>query len=109
MFNFILGLIIGGAGIWMVTRQRNLDSSAAAEGNDKSAMVINPEQVEKRQENLEKVLEMAKAKGEIRNDEVEHALKVSDSTAERYLEQLVGEGKLTRIGARGQSVFYKPK
>ena len=68
---------------------------------------VNPEQVRLKQEHLEKVLEMAREKGEIANDDVEKALGVSDSTAQRYLQELEATGKLQQIGERGKYVIYK--
>lgn len=69
----------------------------------------NAEAIEEKRKNLEKVLAMAKEKGEIRNDDVEHGLGVSNATAERYLQELEEQGKLVQIGATGQSVRYKLK
>lgn len=107
MFNFIIGLIIGGVGVWVI--KSKLDSSAAADVNDSGGRVINPEQVKQRRDNLERVLEMAREKGEISNDDVQKALGVSDATAERYLQELESQGKLGQIGQRGARVIYKIK
>ena len=41
----------------------------------------------------------------IKNDDVEKLLRVSDSTAQRYLGQLVREGKLRRVGALKQPTY----
>jgi Fic family protein len=103
MFNFIFGLIIGGLGVWMLMRRR-LDSRLR--GNDRG--VINPEQMEKKQENLERVLQIAKEKGQIRNDDVQSALGVSDATATRYLDQLEKQGKLVQSGSK-KGVIYRTK
>lgn len=50
-------------------------------------------QFRKRQK-LDKILNLARQKGRIKNDEVEKLVKVSDKTATRYLQQLVKEGTL---------------
>jgi len=42
----------------------------------------------------------------ITNNEVEHMLGVSNTTAERYLDQLEKAGKLKQIGKTGQGVTY---
>src|SRR3989344_2115843 len=69
--------------------------------------IINPAQMESRQENLEKILELLKQHDELTNDIVEKALGVSDATAERYLQELESQGKLTQVGQRGKYVIYK--
>lgn len=47
---------------------------------------------------LAKILELAREKGEIQNDDVEKLLRVSDSTAVRLLKKLVGRGILSQTG-----------
>ena len=47
---------------------------------------------------LEKILTVLQKKNHITNDEVEKLLHVSDSTAQRYLKQLVQEGRLRQVG-----------
>lgn len=51
-------------------------------------------------ERLEKVMEVAREKRIIANDDVERLLKVSNATATRYLNALVAAGRLRRFGAR---------
>lgn len=105
MLNFILGLIVGGVGVWFVIRKR-MDSRLR--GNDRG-VVTNPEQVEKRRKNLERVLELARQKGEIANDDVERILDVSNATAERYLQELEEQSKLVQVGTTGRNVLYRLK
>jgi len=52
----------------------------------------------KKQAKLDKIVALAQKKGRITNDDVEKLLHVSDSTAQRYLMQLVREGRLKRSG-----------
>ncbi|MDO8522269.1 MAG: hypothetical protein Q7S08_03210 [bacterium] len=52
----------------------------------------------RRQARLEKIMALAAKKKSIGNDDVEKLLRVSDSTATRYLSVLVRDGKLTRTG-----------
>lgn len=99
---FLLGIIVGGAVMRIVGSLRR----RADHGNDKVGGVINPEQVRVRRENLEKVMEMARKKREIANDDVENGLGVSDATAQRYLQELESQGKLVQIGTRGKYVKY---
>lgn len=66
---------------------------------------INPEQIAKRRENLKKVMAMARERDEIRNDDVQFALKVSDATATRYLDELERQGKLVQTGSKKGAVY----
>jgi predicted HTH transcriptional regulator len=57
---------------------------------------------------LEKILQLAKEKREITNDDVEKLLHVSDKTATRYLNELVREGKLKRLGLPSHARYQIP-
>ncbi len=99
---FILFWIAVGAGIyWLITKV------GPKAPDDFSGNPINPEQIQKRRENLDKILGLAQTKPKISNSDVQALLGVSDPTATRYLEYLVNLGKLTRVGERGQGVYYK--
>jgi len=52
-----------------------------------------------RQKKLEILMESARKKRRITNDEAQKILRVSDKTAERYLKELVEQGKLERFGS----------
>ena len=67
------------------------------------------EQSEKKAENKKKILEFVQANGKIQNNDVEKLAGVSNATAERYLDELEKEAKLTQHGDIGQSVFYTVK
>ncbi len=54
---------------------------------------------------LDKVVALAAKKRSIKNDDVEKLLRVSDSTAQRYLNQLMKEGKLRRVGSPKQPTY----
>ena len=54
---------------------------------------------------LDKILAFAAKKKSIKNDDVEKLLKVSDATAQRYLNQLISEGKLRRVGHPKQPTY----
>ncbi|MFZ2555874.1 MAG: hypothetical protein WAZ27_01830 [Minisyncoccia bacterium] len=56
---------------------------------------------------LDKILALAAKKKSIKNDDVEKLLRVSDSTARRYLKQLVQEGRLKMTQAANDA-FYEP-
>ena len=67
------------------------------------------EQSTKKAENKQKVLAFVQEHGKIQNNDVEKLASVSNATAERYLDELEKEGKLTQHGTIGQNVFYTPK
>jgi predicted HTH transcriptional regulator len=67
------------------------------------------EQSARKAENKQKILAFILANGKTQNHEVEGLLGVSKATAERYLDELENEGKLTQHGAIGQNVFYTGK
>ena len=96
MSKLILGIIIGAVIVWLLVKKSG------------AGKAVNPEQIEEKQKNLEKVLEMARAKGKISNDDVQHALGISDRTATRYLEELESQGKIQQVGRTGKQVFYRP-
>ena len=101
-----LPLVVGPlVAVWLMKREQPLSSSPLARGEGNTNP--NAEEMERKRENLEKVMALAAAKGEIANDDVEHGLGVSDKTAERYLEELVEQGKIDRVGSPGKYVIYK--
>jgi predicted HTH transcriptional regulator len=67
------------------------------------------EQVEQKAENKKKIMEFVQANEKIQNNDVEKLAGVSNATAERYLNELEKEGKLTQHGVIGQNVFYTIK
>lgn len=68
---------------------------------------LNPEQIKKRRENLEKIMALARQSPRMTNDQIQKALGVSEATTARYLTYLVNLDKLVRIGDRGQQVYYQ--
>lgn len=96
--NYVILIIIALAGIalGMYIARRN--------GNGLIA-----EQSAKKAENKKKILEFIQANEKIQNHDVEKLAGVSGATAERYLDELEKEGKLTQHGVIGQSVFYTSK
>jgi predicted HTH transcriptional regulator len=60
---------------------------------------------ERKSKRLEKILQFAKEKREITNDDVEKLLHVSDITATRYLNELVKQGRLKRIGPPSRAKY----
>ena len=66
-------------------------------------------QVEQKAENKEKILAFVQEHGKIQNNDVEKLVGVSNATAERYLDELEKEGRLSQHGTIGQGVFYTSK
>jgi predicted HTH transcriptional regulator len=66
----------------------------------------NQQRAREHQEHLDKILASFGADEEITNDKVEHLLGVSNTSAERYLDQLEKSGKLRQVGNTGKHVIY---
>jgi len=56
--------------------------------------------------NLENFIAQKQVGEKITNDDAQNLLKVSDATAERYLQELEQKGLLKQEGEIGQSVYY---
>jgi len=67
------------------------------------------EQTKQKAENKQKILAFVQEHGKIQNNDVEKLAGVSNATAERYLDELEQEGKLTQHGVIGPNVFYTLK
>lgn len=95
---FVLILVaIAGIALGMHIARRNATTAFIAK------------QMEQKAENKQKILAFVQEHRKIQNNEVEKLAGVSNATAERYLDELEKEGKLTQHGAIGQSVFYTLK
>jgi len=66
-------------------------------------------QVEKKAENKQEILAFVRERGQVKNNDVEKLVGVSNATAERYLNELEKEGKLVQHGTIGPDVFYTLK
>lgn len=93
---FLIVVALAGIALGMYIARRN--------GNGLIA-----EQSAKKAENKQKILAFVQEREQIKNDDVEKLVGVSNATAERYLSELEKEGKLTQNGKIGQSVFYTLK
>ncbi len=95
---FILFLVaIVGIALGMYIARRNATTGFIAK------------QMEQKSQNKQEILEFVQQHGKIQNNDVEKLAGVSNATAERYLDELEKEGKLTQHGTIGQNVFYTPK
>ena len=59
-----------------------------------------------KQQKLDKIMTELEKRGTIINNEVEKLLRCSDATATRYLEELIRQGKIKRVGVTGSAVHY---
>lgn len=63
-------------------------------------------QIAKKTENKRKILTFIQTNDKIQNSDVEKLAGVSNATAERYLDKLEKEGKITQHGTIGRSILY---
>jgi len=68
---------------------------------------LNQKRGEAKEVHLSQVMELVREKGDVRNDDVEKILEVSNTTAQRYLDELEEKGHLEQIGHIGRGVYYK--
>jgi len=53
-----------------------------------------------------RIVVAAQKEGRVTNDTVEDMFCIGDRTAGNYLQQLVDEGQLTKVGTTGRGVYY---
>ena len=94
ILTFILGIIVGGVGVWVFRKRKPLDFARG-------------EQTRQKRENLQKVLELFISRDKLTNDDIQKLLGVSDATATRYLEELEKEGRIRQAGRTGRGVYYE--
>lgn len=105
---FGIGVLVGIIGYYFGKKRDS--SPPEADQNDAGVgQVINPAQVKKHKENLGQIVGFLAIREKITNNDVEKLLGVSNATAERYLNELEGMGKITQVGKTGQSVSYTLK
>ena len=97
--NYLILIIVALAGIalGMYIARRNANAGFIAK------------QMEQKTENKQKILVFVQEHGKIQNNDAEKLVGVSNATAERYLDELEKENKLTQNGIIGQNVFYTAK
>lgn len=101
MIYFILGLIIGGGGVYLILRPK-LNQKTLTE----KVVVANEDEAEKH-ENIAKITDYIKDKEQFTNDDLQDLLKVSDTTIGRYLEELEHNKIIEQVGKTGRSVYYE--
>lgn len=106
--DFIIGVIVGGISIgviiWLVMLIRNGRTCCQQEEKNKGNPSPN---IESKQENITKLVDLILKQDKITNAEVEKLLNVSDATAERYLQELEKEGKLKQVGTDQKDTYYQ--
>lgn len=100
--NLIIYLLIGfivGIGVMILVMKRKMAEimKLAPESEDE----------QKKKENLVKVENYIINKVKFTNDELQHLLKVSDTTIGRYLQELEEQGKIRQVGKTGKAVYYE--
>lgn len=96
-YSILIIVAIAGIALGMYIARRNANAGFIAK------------QMEQKAENKQKILTFVQEHGKIQNNDAEKLVGVSNATAERYLDELEKEGKLTQHGVIGQGVFYTPK
>ncbi|XKT74373.1 MAG: FaeA/PapI family transcriptional regulator [Patescibacteria group bacterium UBA2163] len=71
---------------------------------DRRAPILGPS--EEKEEGKDRIITYLRKHHEIRNNDVEELLGVSDATATRYLEELEIEDRITQVGTSGRNVYY---
>lgn len=61
---------------------------------------------ERKQKSLEKIIDLFGKTDQIKNNDVEDLLDVSDATATNYLDELQRQGRIIQHGESGRGVYY---
>lgn len=99
LITLIFGIAIGSLFAWSVIK--NPECKKARGAVKKKANL--------KEKRIKRLTEFLMDKNKINNDQVERFLRVSNATAERYLNELEREGKLEQVGKKGRGVYYKVK
>ena len=86
--------------------EEELDGGQARKKCGIDAECLISEQSQQKQNNKDKILVFLESNKKITNNDVEKLCKVSNATAERYLDELEKDGKIKQIGTEGRSVHY---
>ena len=98
----VVGLVVGYVG-GRAGRLRDQGSGERVQGLQSP----NQKEMEEKRKHLEEVMAYFNSHDAVTNDEVEKMLNISDATAERYLDELEKQGKITQVGKTGRQVTYK--
>lgn len=95
---FIIGVAVGGVGVWLFLGKRKEKSGGAG---------IVGKQAEEKKQNKKAILEILKTQHPLTNNHIEQLLGISDATATRYLDELEKEGLVRQVGRTGRHVYYE--
>ena len=96
----VIGLVVG----YLIGRHRGQVAGSRGQGESNA---LNEQRAREHREQLDKIMEYLNSHDQVTNDEVEKMLGVSNTSAERYLDELEKQGKLRQVGRVGRSVTYK--
>lgn len=99
--SFVLGLIIGGGMMYFYQRLIAVDED--------KFLSVNATRSKVKEERKNKIIEMIRQAGSIRNDDVEKEFDVSHATATRYFDELEAEGKIIASESPRRSITYTLK
>lgn len=94
----ILGIVVIAILLSRKTRDKVVGICAAAVGLDA-----------KKRENKEKILALLAERDSASNHDIREALKISDRTVIRYMDELEKEGRVEQVGNTGRGVAYRLK
>lgn len=112
---FLIGVCVGVVVglVWYFYKNKNKnnnnnnDSCAGQEAAGSLALDKHNQEAQVKKAQAEnKIMELFESKEKICNADVQDLLKISQSSATRYLDELEAGGKIRQVGKTGQSVFY---
>jgi Fic family protein len=112
LIGMLLGALLGGAFGWGAGRRAEraalLFSDEDEEALSESLQAAQGAVAERIEKRLARIVDKARQEGSITNDGVEELFCISNSTATRYLNELVRRNELARSGV-GRGTFYTPE
>ena len=102
MFQLLILILVGLAGVWLgsfLARRKKMKEAGSLEQARQA-------REKHKSGSKDRILRLFGTQNEIRNDDVEKLLGVSDATATNYLEELEKEGKIAQQGDTGRGVIY---
>ena len=90
---------MGGVAVWLAVNKP--ESKHLTEFAEKQAG--------EKKENKKRILEFIASREKASNDEIQNFLGVSDASAERYLNELEQEDRISQVGSTGSGVVYRLK
>lgn len=98
----IIGVVIVGLLLVLLLKQKTREQVVGICANALDQTV-------RKNANKEKILELLVKIGEASNSDIREALKISERTAVRYMDELEREEKVEQVGSTGRGVIYRAK